>query len=223
MIIKPTKDGSHTLYAPAFNEHYHSLHGAYLETQHVFIQHGLATLVQQHVNPIHVLEIGFGTGLNAICTLQHIYHTNTQVVYDTLEKYPVPSNIITTLNYQDFFETPVMAAHFLQMHEAAWNASVTITKNFTLQKIQTDLQTRVLTNNHYDVIYFDAFAPEKQPEMWTATVFDQMYKTLKPNSILVTYCAQGQFKRTLRQAGFRVAALPGPPGKREMTIGVKTL
>ena len=225
--VKQTNDGSNTLFVPALNEHYHSVHGALQEALHVFIKHGLEPSLEKATEekatqPLRLLEIGFGTGLNAILTLQTFLTQNHSVFYDTLEKYPLEEALIKELHFENFILNPELLDHFYNLHGAPWNETVTITPNFSLQKMHADLETHTLPENFYDLIYFDAFAPEKQPHLWTDEIFQKMASALKPGGFLVSYCAKGSFKRSLKAAGLQVEALPGPPGKREMTRGTKT-
>ncbi|WP_210488399.1 tRNA (5-methylaminomethyl-2-thiouridine)(34)-methyltransferase MnmD [Rufibacter aurantiacus] len=218
--VRQTKDGSTTLFVPELNEHYHSVHGALQESLHVFIKMGLeATLERQ--SAVRLLEVGFGTGLNALLTLQHSLATKATVEYDTLEKYPLPPEVVAQLQFDKFILNPELLDFFTPLHNAPWGQPVAITPQFTLRKLETDLEAFSPSPESYDLIYFDAFAPEKQPHLWTDAIFQKMHDCLKPGSTLVTYCAKGSFKRSLKAAGFTVEALPGPPGKREMTRGVK--
>ncbi|MFC5271283.1 tRNA (5-methylaminomethyl-2-thiouridine)(34)-methyltransferase MnmD [Adhaeribacter terreus] len=220
--VKQTNDGSNTLFVPELNEHYHSIHGALQEALHVFIKYGLEPTLEKATEPIRLLEIGFGTGLNAILTLQTFLTQNHSVFYDTLEKYPLPENLIKELQFGNFILNPELLDYFHKLHAAPWNETIAITPNFNLQKMHTDLETQTFPDNYYDLIYFDAFAPEKQPHLWTDEIFRKMAGALKPGGFLVSYCAKGIFKRGLKSAGLTVEALPGPPGKREMTRATKT-
>ena len=215
--VKQTNDGSNTLFVPELNEHYHSIHGALQEALHVFIKYGLQPVLGTTTEPIRLLEVGFGTGLNAILTLQTFLTQNHSVFYDTLEKYPLSENLIKELHFENFILNPELLDNFYKLHAAPWNETVSITPNFNLRKLETDLETQTFPEAYYDLIYFDAFAPEKQPHLWTATIFEKLASSLKTNGRLVSYCAKGSFKRALKAAGLKVEALPGPPGKREMT------
>ncbi|AKQ46748.1 SAM-dependent methyltransferase [Rufibacter radiotolerans] len=218
--VRQTKDGSTTLFVPELNEHYHSVHGALQESLHVFIKMGLQATLER-LPSVRILEVGFGTGLNALLTLQHTLATGATVHYDTLEKYPLPMDVVAQLHFEKFILNPELLDFFTPLHAAPWEEAVTITPTFTLRKLETDLETFAPAPESYDLIYFDAFAPEKQPHLWTDAVFQKMHDCLAPGGTLVTYCAKGSFKRSLKAAGFTVEALPGPPGKREMTRGVK--
>ncbi|RNI30106.1 SAM-dependent methyltransferase [Rufibacter immobilis] len=218
--VKQTKDGSTTLFVPALNEHYHSVHGALQESLHVFIKMGLQAALETRTG-VRVLEVGFGTGLNALLTLQHTLASGATVHYTTLEKYPLTPQVVAQLQFDKFILNPELLDFFGPLHAAAWEQPVPVTPQFTLLKLETDLEAFAPSPNSYDLIYFDAFAPEKQPHLWTDAIFQKMHDCLSPGGTLVTYCAKGSFKRSLKAAGFAVEALPGPPGKREMTRGVK--
>ena len=212
MNIEPTADESNTLFVPELNEHYHSIKGAWTESEHIFIRMGL----EHHPSPSpRVLEIGFGTGLNAFLTLLYADKTQRTVHYTSLERYPVAPELISHLGYPERI-CPERAVDFYALHRAAWEEDIPLTPYFTLHKVQTDFTTYDFPDA-YDVIYFDAFAPEKQPEMWTQELFARLYHSLRPGGILTTYCAKGIVRRTLQAVGFTVERLPGPPeGKREI-------
>lgn len=214
--IRQTKDGSTTLFVPELNEHYHSINGALQESLHVFIRAGLQQALQRQFR-VRLLEVGFGTGLNALLSLQHVWGQAEAVQYDTLEKYPLSWELIQAMHFEKFILNPELLDYLPQLHQAPWQQAVNVLPNFTLQKLQADLQTQVLPDQYYHLIYFDAFAPEKQPELWTDGIFAKLYEALLPGGILVSYCAKGSFKRSLKAAGFHLEALPGPAGKREMT------
>lgn len=206
--IEQTDDGSATLRHPIFGDTYHSTRGAVGESKHVFIDNGLATCRQQSVR---ILEIGFGSGLNAWQSLCYGRQNDITLDYTTIELYPVD---IATAAAVGYTEDPL----FTQMHKVEWNIKCRLTDNFNLTKYQTDLTATnsLWRNNTYDLIYFDAFAPDTQPEMWSAAVFRMMYDVLEYGGILVTYSAKGVVKQALRDAGFIVRRLPGALGKRHM-------
>jgi len=218
--IRQTKDGSATLYVPELNEHYHSINGALQESLHVFIRAGLDFKLEKKDN-VRLLEIGFGTGLNALLSLQQVRLHEVRVQYDTLEKYPLSPDLIADMHFEKFILNPELLDFLPFLHQAPWHEPVPVLPNFELRKIQADLTTYELPENYYDLIYFDAFAPEKQPELWTNEIFRQLYHSLQADGVLVSYCAKGSFKRSLKAAGFTVESLPGPIGKREMTRGLK--
>lgn len=215
--LEKTADGSYTLFVPEMDEHYHSVKGALTESEHIFINMGLkhTTIAEPHI-----LEIGFGTGLNAFLTLLEAERNQRKIHYTTLEKYPLNAEVLQQLNYPEII-APEAAELYYKMHHVAWSVPVAITPYFTLQKIETDYTTFSFQQK-YDIIYFDAFAPEKQPEMWSQQLFDNLYQTLNPGGVLTTYCAKGVVRRMLQSAGFTVERLPGPPGgKREILRGNK--
>lgn len=220
--VRVTGDGSVTLYVPALDEHYHSHHGARQESEHVFIRAGLAPLLdaglgQPCARPLHLLEVGLGTGLNALLTLRYAHAAGAAVAYDGLETQLLPAAIVAALAPEWARRTAEDSAVFLRLHAAPWDEMQPLAPSFFLTKMQQGLESATLHAAYYNLIYFDAFAPEKQPELWTEAVFAKLYAAAAPGAVLVSYCAQGQFRRNLRAAGWRTEKLPGPPGKREMT------
>ncbi|PJJ53103.1 tRNA (5-methylaminomethyl-2-thiouridine)(34)-methyltransferase MnmD [Hymenobacter chitinivorans] len=215
--VRTTADGSSTLYVPALDEHYHSTHGALQEAMHVYLAAGLEPALTRGPGPVRVLEIGFGTGLNALLTLQRSLTASQIIEYDTLEKYPLPPAVIQSLGVERYVLNPELRAYHEYLHAAPWHEAVHLTEHFVLRKMPAALQDTALPAQHYDVVYFDAFAPEKQPDMWTEAVFEQLFAATAPGGVLVSYCAKGSFRRSLKAAGWLVEKLPGPPGKREMT------
>ena len=216
--LQETADGSHTLFIPEMDEHYHSGNGAVQESRHVFIEAGLH---RQEKKDITVFEVGFGTGLNAYLTLLDAENEDRSVDYFSVELYPLDPALVRALNYGDMI-CPEKKMLFTALHSAAWNEPVKITDHFTLHKIQGDNNSCTLPED-MDLIYFDAFAPEKQPEMWSEELFRHIYAAMNNNGILTTYCAKGIIRRLLQAIGFRVERLPGPPGgKREILRASKT-
>lgn len=213
-----TNDGSTTLFVPSLDEHYHSIHGAYNEAMHVFIDAGLNSINEE---PIHLLEIGFGTGLNALLTLRESIQFSQSIRYTGVEAYPVTEEEVEIMNYRKLVNSSV-GDLYTHMHQAQWNKPTEITPLFQLHKQQKTFD-QIEDIEAFDLIYFDAFAPSAQPELWTVPIFNKMFSALKDGGILVTYCAQGQVKRNMKEAGFIVERLPGPPGKREMTRASKPL
>ena len=207
-----TGDGSHTIYNTALNEHYHSVHGAVNESTHVFINAGLKEIVT-HKKNISILEVGLGTGLNLLLTLSFFQSNREglQIGYTALEPFPPGEEFINALNYTRFFD----AAFFQQIHECDFNTQETLLAGFIFEKVNQKLQGIDFIKT-FDLIYYDAFAPLVQPEMWNEDVFKKLFDCLNQDGILVTYCAKGEVKRTLKKVGFKVESLPGPPGKREM-------
>lgn len=213
-----TEDGSHTIYLPEMDEHYHSIHGAIQESMHVYIDAGLFHTTK---NEISILEIGFGTGLNAYLTFCCAKHLNIKINYYSLEKYPLAENEFSLLNYPEVIH-PEEADSFLQMHRAPWNEPIEISSAFTLQKMNVDLLSYSFSDiPAYDLVYYDAFAPAKQPEMWTENILKKVSAAVKSGGIIVTYCAKGTVRRALNASGFEMERLPGPAGKKEILRGKK--
>jgi len=214
--IKLTEDGSHTLFVPELNEHYHSTHGAIQEAIHVYIEAGLRFTDN---NPTHILEIGFGTGLNTYLSLVEAEKTDRKLIYHTLERFPVDEEQVKILNYpeQINFEQKDL---FYKIHQSEWNQLINISEHFSVKKIQGDLRN-ISFDEKYDLIYFDAFAPEIQPDLWELDIFKKLYHSTNEDAILVTYCSKGIVKRALRSAGFQVKRLPGPPGKHHILRATK--
>lgn len=210
-----TEDGSSSIYIEEMDEHYHSTHGAIQEAKHVFIVNGLGRVKKDKVK---IFELGFGTGLNAFLTL--IYGSDKNIDYDSIEAFPIETELIQGLNYIDEIGEEFESA-FKKIHSAKWEIPSDVTNSFQLRKIHSKIQDYKITKDYYDVIFFDAFGPRAQSEMWDINVLRDMYNGLMAGGELVTYCAQGQFKRDLKSLGFEVIPLPGPPGKREMTVGIK--
>ena len=216
--IITTSDGSHTLRNKQLNETYHSIHGAVQESMHVFIKAGLEHYCKDHpANDISILEVGFGTGLNALLTLQYAIQHNLNIRYTTLEPYPLTMDVWSKLNYG---ERDDGEHHFRLLHEAAWDSEVTLNPEFTIFKIKTGVN-EVQLKEDYDVVYFDAFAPAVQSELWGYDALKKVITILKPGGVFVTYSAKGQLKRDLKNLGLMVETLPGPPGKNEMVRGVR--
>ena len=212
--IITTKDGSHSLFVPILNEQYHSIHGAKQEAEHVFLKMGLGF---HRKEKLRVFEVGFGTGLNALLTCDFAIKNKKVIEYVAIEKYPVTKDEFSSLNYGVILN---MKSLFHQMFDQEWERNIFINESFSLHKINKDLKKDVLPEG-FDVIYFDAFAPNKQPDMWSVEVFAKMNKMLREGGCLVTYCCQGQARRTMIEAGFTVEKVDGPPGKREMLRAIK--
>lgn len=212
-----TEDGSHSLSIPGLNVTYHSKHGAIQESVHVFIESGLKYLIKKQVS---VLEVGFGTGLNALLTLIEAEKNDLQIVFDVVELYPLDNLCIASLNYLSSLKAPQLVEAFSHMHACDWETAVKISGQFALRKIRGDIRYVELTGG-YDLIYFDAFDPVAQPELWTVDVFRKIYDVSKPGCVLVTYCSKGIVRRALTDAGFSVVKIAGPKGKREIVRAVK--
>ena len=217
--IEITEDGSHTLYVPALDKHYHSTHGALQESLHVYIEAGLKACTK---NEIHLLEIGFGTGLNAFLSLLESESGNIKIIYHTVEKYPLSLEKVLALNYSSLI-APQYSDTFTLIHFSPWETPIEISSRFSLVKHRLDFSkpAQFDPQTRFDVVFYDAFAPDKQPEMWTLEVFEKIFALCSRDAIFTTYCAKGAVRRTLQTAGFVVERLPGPPGKREMLRGRK--
>ena len=214
--IVTTKDGSHSIYVQTLDEHYHSIHGAITESQHVFIEAGLKQINNKH---IRILEMGFGTGLNALLTLAETNESDRSIYYTGIEKYPLERTITDSLNYESIAALNIPGI-LKRIHESTWQKEVLIKPGFILKKLKCDMH-ELEQKDEFDLVYFDAFAPEKQPELWTEELFRQIFLSMKSHSILTTYSSKGMVRRNLKAAGFQVKKIPGPPGKREMTRAYK--
>jgi len=217
-ILKKTADGSDTLFSNEMDESYHSVNGAAQESRHVFIEAGLHQMYKKNLK---IFEVGFGTGLNALLTWEDAHKNKLQIEYDAIEAYPVSKEVIETLNYGEF--TPELhSSAYLKLHDTKWEVLEELeNKRFNLRKIQGDF-TDYTFSQTYDLIYFDAFAPDKQSEMWDEPLFLKLFQALNSQGLLVTYCAKGEVRRRMQRAGFMVERIPGPPGKREMLRASKS-
>jgi len=213
-----TNDGSDTLFLKEIGEHYHSTFGAVQESVHVFIEAGLRQCLTQS---LHLFEVGFGTGLNAYLTALEATKSRQVIRYITIEKYPLPLAVWEKLNYPSVIPEGDLKL-FRKIHEALWNEEVKITNYFSILKLSEDLLSVDFSMlPKFDLIYFDAFSPEKQPELWATSVFCQLSGWCTPSAKIVTYCAKGVVRRSLQEAGFVMERIPGPVGKREMLRGTK--
>ncbi|MDF2186860.1 tRNA (5-methylaminomethyl-2-thiouridine)(34)-methyltransferase MnmD [Paraflavitalea sp. CAU 1676] len=209
-----TADGSATIAIPDMQVTYHSKHGAVQESEHVFLAAGLTPLLRQHTT-LRIFEMGFGTGLNALLTLIQAASQQQMIHYQSVEAYPLEPAITDQLNYIEQLQRPDLTDEFHQLHTSPWGQSTTITPWFTLVKFHTSLfDLPPIEPVH--LIYYDAFAPGAQPELWTTDAFAQLFNLLLPGGVLVTYCSKGDVRRAMQAAGFVVEKIPGPPGKREM-------
>lgn len=214
--IIQTSDGSHTIYIPELDEHYHSIHGAVQESEFIFINNGFEAC---DADPVSILEIGFGTGLNVLLTAVRCLTGIREVNFTSIEKYPLDEVTIRSLNHFEYAgERGKEIFHLI--HSSPWNIKTRILNNFNLTKSESDF-THEKPDGKFDLIYFDAFGPDKQPEMWTSEIFHLISDITKKNGIFVTYSAKGTVKRNLRASGFEVTLLPGPPGKRQTIRAVK--
>lgn len=216
--IIETEDGSKTIHLPELNESYHSIHGAVQEAKHVFLKSGWDQLA---ISEYKILEIGFGTGLNAILTLIKGMKEDKKVHYTGLEAFPITPEEVKALNYAILPVIQSVKSEYEQLHESQWGKEININSEFILLKKEQKIEEFFPKENSYNLIYFDAFAPRVQPEMWTSEVFQKMYAALSKNGILVTYCAKGEVRRNMKHTGFEVERIPGPPGKREMLRAIK--
>ncbi len=212
-----TSDGSTTIHLPGWDESYHSTHGAIQEAYHVFIEMGYKTIEKKDFS---ILEIGFGTGLNAFITLLESTKDNRQINYVGVEAYPVKEDELLALNYVSELDTRNLSHKFEEMHLTPWNKAQKVTDNFILNKRQMFFHN-INDVEAFDLIYFDAFGARVQPELWSEEIFELMFKALKPQGKIVTYAAKGSVRRAMQTVGFIVERLPGPPGKREMLRGTK--
>ena len=206
-----TNDGSHSIFNPEVNETYHSRHGAIVEAEYVFIKNGL---LAENKKKFNILEVGFGTGLNALLTAQKAQQKEININYHGIELYPVQKESYIQLNFTELIGEE--KSKLLQIHECKWEKENVINDFFKLTKNEIALENYT-SKTKFDIIYFDAFSPEKQPELWTAIIFQNMYNLLNEDGFLVTYCAKGVVKRTMKAVGFEIIVLDGPPGKRQMT------
>ena len=216
--IISTADGSHTISIPEMNVLYHSRHGAIQESMHVFMEAGWRYLVSQSpVQPVNIFEMGFGTGLNAFLTAMEAGKQQIRIHYTTVERYPVTAQEAGSLNYPQTLEQEEL---FRSLHQSSWNEDVRINDYFTLCKEDKDLFS-FSASRLFNLIYYDAFAPAAQPDLWTTEIFQKLFNLLDRQGILVTYCSKGDVRRAMAAAGFTVTKLPGPRGKREMLRAVK--
>lgn len=213
-----TGDGSHSLLNVALNETYHSRHGAMQESLYVFIKQGLEFYCDAY-KPEHIdiFEVGFGTGLNAWLTLQFAARHEILINYTSLETYPLPDVMWKQLAYA----AEADRKYFDALHKTEWNKEVKLDAFFTLNKREESLQHYRSHTKQYNLVFFDAFAPNKQPELWELAILQNVVGMLAPGGVFVTYCAKGQLKRDLKSLGLEVESLPGPPGKREMLRAIK--
>lgn len=217
--IIATADNSKTLLIPELNETYHSTKGALAEANHIFLKEGL---IYSKKNALNIFEMGFGTGLNALLTLEHALENDITIHYDTIEKYPLSFQEAHALGYLQEDSLTKLENHYQKMFSLE-DHSIQLHPNFEFNLFINDLKKINLKDNFYDIIYFDAFGPKVQSNLWTVDIMNKLHQSLKEDGFLVTYCAQGQFRRNLKAAGFEVHSLPGPPGKREMTRAFKKL
>lgn len=209
--VRLTEDGSHTIYVRELDESYHSIHGALQESTHVFINQGLKRVGK---SPIHILELGLGTGLNLLLTLNEVRKLGIEIHYHAVEKYPLSPEEYSKLNYEKVI-IGLPPRVIIKMHEALWDQHIKLTDSFSFYKEQGDFRS-MNPPGMYDLVYFDAFAPDKQPYLWSLDIFKKLSRQVNPGGILVSYTSKGSVRRALETSGFEVDRVSGPPGKREM-------
>ncbi len=217
-----TEDGSHTLFIPELNEHYHSIHGAVAESRHVFIEAGLKPKIIEN-KKLNVLEVGLGTGLNAALALVAAEENQIQLNYFAVEPYPISTEDMMQLNYSKVSESTRMNEVIPAIHAASRDNEVHISPYFIFHYFEKRIQDIAFENDFFDLIFFDAFSPGVQPEMWTMDVFQKIAAAMKPGAVLVTYVAKGEVRRTMKACGLSIEKLPGFGGKREMTRATKNV
>lgn len=211
--IKRTEDGSTTLFHESLNEHYHSIYGALQEAKHIYIQAGFEKM---SVTQNHILEIGFGTGLNTLLTKQYATKKQKKIIYTSIDLYPLNESIVAELDFGIAYNKDLR-----ELHTVAWNTPIHLNDFFELTKLHQDLCTYEFPCERYDLVYYDAFAPDKQPEVWSYKVLGQVVAAMKKQAILVTYSTKGIVKQSLRKLGLQVKRLPGPLGKKDMLYCIK--
>ena len=214
-----TQDGSYTLYSKDHGVTYHSKYGAIQESNHVFVDSGLLPVLKKK-DKISILELGFGTGLNVLLTWKNMVDKGTVLVdYHSFDVFPLPEELLNACVYEDHLKIPSTISKNILISE--WDKLIEVDSRFTLTKHNKDILEETLPDNYFDIVYFDAFSPESQPELWSASLFEKIYESMTNEAFLVTYCAKGEVKRILKKIGFTLESLPGPPGKREMTRATK--
>jgi tRNA U34 5-methylaminomethyl-2-thiouridine-forming methyltransferase MnmC len=222
-----TSDGSHTISLPELNVTYHSIHGAIQESKHVFIEAGLKGLIPINTTALNIFEVGFGTGLNALLTIIEAERLQKRINYEAVEQFPLDANETVSLNYCKQLDREDLQPVFDELHSSEWEKKTNIINGFSFKKSKCSLlnlpvrQAGSETHGAFDLIYFDAFAPGVQPELWTKEIFEKMFAMLRPGGVLVTYSSKGEVRRAMQAAGFVVEKLPGPLRKREMVRAVK--
>jgi tRNA U34 5-methylaminomethyl-2-thiouridine-forming methyltransferase MnmC len=223
MSLFITEDGSHSIFSEQFGVAYHSTHGAIQETQHIFIESALRYFVKQRsVDKIKILDIGFGTGLNVFMTFLEAQNQGLTIDLTTVEAYPLSISTAEQLNFAQLLNVPQLAPVFKQLHTLSWEDKHVISDAFAFQKYLLDFK-KIDFKDMFDIIYYDAFSPESQPELWEFDMLQRIYAALKKGGLLTTYCAKGSFKRALKSVGFQVENIAGPRGKREITRAFKNL
>ncbi len=214
-----SSDGSHTIYLPEIDETYHSKRGALTESRYVYIKEGLNQIINK--NSIRVFELGLGTGLNALLAFEFALENQIKIEYFSIEKFPLKKEIWEQLNYKNFFKSPVSEFYSI-IHESEWNKEIEVNTHFKFHKSNQSLENIELPDNSFDIIFYDAFAPKKQGDIWEIQKLEKVWKLLDQDAFLVTYCANGEFKRTLKKLNFRLENPKGALGKQEMTRAYKS-
>jgi len=223
-----TADGSDTVFHPSLNQHYHSTFGAVQESEHIFLDAGFRHAYQKFLSKgladnhsFNILEIGFGTGLNALMTLLEAEKLRFQVNYTSVELYPLPEDVWRNLNYSGLFHIAGLQDIFASIHQAAWNEAFAVSQYFNLKKAESTIETYRPVASHFHLVYFDAFGPDTQPALWSEAIFANLFASLLPGGVLTTYSVKGTVVRALRSVGFQTEKLPGPPGKRHILRAIK--
>ena len=215
-----TQDGSYTLYSKDHEVTYHSRYGAIQESNHVFINSGLLPILKKQIK-ISILELGFGTGLNVLLTWKNSSDIEkASIDFHSFDVFPLPDDLLNACVYEDHLKIPATISKNILTSE--WDKLINVDTRFTLTKHNKDILKEGLPDNYFDIVYFDAFSPESQPELWSTSLFEKIHKSMTTEAVLVTYCAKGEVKRILKRIGFTLESLPGPPGKREMTRATKS-
>lgn len=223
-VLQLTEDGSHTVAIPSMNITYHSRHGAIQESRHVYIEAGLRYYSDKNISPgttINILEIGFGTGLNVILSIQQALLQQQKIFYETIEPFPLAADEVQQLNYTSFIP-PALLESYYALHRCSWYKPVELLPCFSFLKTKNSVED-FSTATSFHVIYFDAFHPAAQPELWTEAIFRKIYSLLQKHGIVVTYCSKGSVQRAMKAAGFSIEKLKGPPGKREIIRATRLL
>ncbi len=214
-----TADGSHSVRDKQTGATYHSVHGAIRESEHVYVN-ALRHLAQTQPS-VSILEMGFGTGLNALLSCLAVEGRDVQVHYTTIERFPLEAAIIHTLNYCTMLGRPERQALFQQLHACDWGSDQTIARDFTIHKIAAGIEDASTAGVAVDIVYYDAFAPEVQAELWSRAIFEKISACMKKGGMLTTYCSKSVVRRAMQAAGLRVEKRPGPPGKREIVYAFR--
>ncbi len=211
-----TGDGSHTLYVPELEDHYHSTFGAVQESKYIFIEKGFQTFVNRNIN-CNILEVGFGTGLNAFLTLADCRKRKIRVNYHAVELWPVSLEVSQKLNYPEYLDIDSATEIFMTIHKSDWDKEISVNSLFTLKKMIGKIQDIQLPQEKYHIVFFDAFGPSAQPELWTREIFRKIFFAMKKGGVFLTFSVKGLVKRNLKEEGFQIEILPGPVGKRSIT------